>query len=53
MKIQVIVGLILFQLFFNPCSEYQKLLNSDDTSEKYKQARITTIMENIGKQIVF
>ena len=39
MKIQVIIGLIFISaLLLTSCSEYQKLLNSDDTSEKYKQA---------------
>ena len=39
MKLQVILGLIFTSiLLLTSCSEYQKLLNSDDTSEKYKQA---------------
>lgn len=33
-----IIFLVLF--FFNHCSDYQKLLNSDNTAEKYKSAEL-------------
>lgn len=32
--------LVLFLITLISCSDYQKLINSDDTSEKYKQAEI-------------
>ena len=39
MKGQAIIISIFTSIFlFTSCSEYQKLLNSDDVSEKYKQA---------------
>lgn len=39
MKFLVILRLVFTSiLLFTSCSEYQKLLNSDDISEKYKQA---------------
>ena len=39
MKYHAIIGLIFnLIILFTSCSEYQKLLNSDDISEKYKQA---------------
>lgn len=41
MKLISIYGLIFTFIFlYMSCSEYQKLLNSDDTSKKYKQAEI-------------
>ena len=41
MKFKKISFLVSFVLLVSvSCSDYQKLLNSDDTSEKYKQAEV-------------
>lgn len=39
-KLIFLMLLVFFSNIFSSCSEYQKLLNSDDASEKYKQAEI-------------
>ena len=39
-KLIFLMFLVFFSNIFSSCSEYQKLLNSDDASEKYKQAEI-------------
>ena len=39
-KLIFLMLLVFFSNIFSSCSEYQKLLNSDDASKKYKQAEI-------------
>ena len=39
-KFTFVSSLVLLLITLISCSDYQKLINSDDTSKKYKQAEV-------------